>query len=229
MLKKYNLFSLIFVGILSGCQSTSIIDKTQKEETNTFFPIDDFVIENILNKEELPENEIIKYEYGLADLNNDGRDELLVMPQSMWFCGSGGCNTFIFSHDHKLITRTSVTDKPILLSDNITNGFHDIIVWSNNEFRTLKFNGISYPENPSTIEPNDYQKRIDFAYDKIRNTELFQQDGYDLQLERNPEIFKSSNIHTFKFKHYGDPMFDYVANYNNKTDTLTIVSEPNQK
>ncbi|MBM26378.1 MAG: hypothetical protein CL760_12030 [Chloroflexi bacterium] len=231
MLLKKSFLPLFLIGFITGCQTTSFI----KPYDSPFDNVDSFVDTQIIAKEKGSKEYTRGFEYGLFDLNDDGREELMVMMKGSWFCGTGGCSTYLFNSDGTLISKTSVTNKPILVSNNITNGYHDLIVWSNNEFQLLNFDGNSYPYNPSAanayqkLDPSEndlYQERINKAIEKVKNTELFLQDGNTLRYHTGEKIFDEAYIHKMTFEHYGDPMTIYIAKYNDLTDTLTISNKP---
>ena len=85
-----------------------------------------------------------------TDLNNDGRNEIFVFLTGPWFCGSGGCTAVLLTGEGTLITKFTVMDLPLLLSKKTTNGWKDIICYSNGKNRLLKFDGKKYPSNAST-------------------------------------------------------------------------------
>ena len=94
------------------------------------------------------------------DLNNDGKKELFVGLTGPYFCGSGGCNALLLG-DGKLITQFTVTNYPVFIANTSTNGWHDLVIYSNAQYRLVKFNGNKYPSNPSLapvirIKQGDY-------------------------------------------------------------------------
>ncbi len=94
-----------------------------------------------------------RFSYEEYDLNGDGKKEYFVgfPPPNTYFCGSGGCTFYLLSHaEGQVITRFTVTDPPFAVLPTKTNGWHDLVVYSNGSFRKLTFNGTKYPSNPST-------------------------------------------------------------------------------
>ncbi len=91
----------------------------------------------------------LEYSYGVFDIDSDGKEEILVLFQSSYYCGSGGCNLLILDDNYSLITETSVTMPPISILLSVHNGYNDIVVFSDGENRILKYDGGTYPQNPS--------------------------------------------------------------------------------
>lgn len=106
-------------------------------------------------KEDLQKNLIdsisrkfIFFEY---DLNDDGNKEIFVGLTGPYFCGSGGCSPYLLDHLGNVITHFSVSDYPIIVDNNKTNQWKDLIIRSNGKNRVVKFDGKKYPSNPSTL------------------------------------------------------------------------------
>jgi hypothetical protein len=91
-----------------------------------------------------------QFKYAEYDINNDGRKEIFVGLTGPFFCGSGGCSPLLLDSKGNVISQFSVSDYPIIISSNVTNGWHDLIIESNGKKHLMKFNGKSYPSNPST-------------------------------------------------------------------------------
>ncbi len=89
----------------------------------------------------------IFFEY---DLNDDGKKEILVGLRGSYFCGSGGCTTYLLDNQGNFITKFSVS-RDIVIDSKKTNGFKDLFIYSGGKFRIVKFNGKTYPSNPSTL------------------------------------------------------------------------------
>lgn len=90
----------------------------------------------------------IFFEY---DLNDDGNKEILVGLIGPYFCGSGGCSPYLLDNQGNVITHFSVSDYPIVIDNNKTNGWKDLFIRSNGKDRIVKFDGKKYPSNPSTL------------------------------------------------------------------------------
>lgn len=110
----------------------------------------------------------IFFEY---DLNGDNSKEIFVGLTGPYFCGSGGCTQFILDSKGDVITKFTVSDYPIVISRDLTNGWNDLYILSGGVYHTAKFDGKSYPSNPSKLPktgiiPGDGLPRaLDFAND----------------------------------------------------------------
>lgn len=100
-----------------------------------------------------------RYAAGWADLNDDGRLEAFVYLMSGNYCGSGGCDLFIYTPEQnsfQQLARTSVTQPPVRALNSRTGGWRDIAVGvSGGGARAgtvvLRQQGGTYPANP-TVE-----------------------------------------------------------------------------
>ena len=90
-----------------------------------------------------------QFSYFLTDLNADGKNEQFVWFKGMNWCGSGGCTALLLSDEQKLITYFTVIDFPVTISEEKTDGWKNLIVYSGRGNRLLKWSGKSYPKNPS--------------------------------------------------------------------------------
>jgi hypothetical protein len=104
-----------------------------------------------LEKDIIPDlsKKFIFFEY---DLNDDSKMEIFAGLSGPYFCGSGGCTIYLFNDDGTVLTRFTVADYPIVISDSKTKGFKDLIIQSDGKNHLVKFNGEKYPSNPS-LEP----------------------------------------------------------------------------
>ncbi|WP_305846219.1 hypothetical protein [Photobacterium kishitanii] len=96
------------------------------------------------------------FDVGYSDLNGDGLKDALVLLKGSDWCGSGGCSFMVFENlgsHYKLMSQSSITSPPISVANSETNGWKNLIVWTSNIGSVLmKFNGKTYPYNPS-LEP----------------------------------------------------------------------------
>lgn len=93
-----------------------------------------------------------QYNYVQVDLNSDTKKEILVGLIGPYFCGSGGCTVLLLTNHGDIITQFSVVKYPINLDTESTNGWSNLILHSGGEDRIVKFDGITYPANPSMQE-----------------------------------------------------------------------------
>lgn len=102
----------------------------------------------------------IRYHYNKVDLNGDGKLDAIVFASGNFVCGSGGCVMLIFKNineEFKLITEMSVSRPPLIVLSTLTKGWKDLAMFISGGgakpfWAVLKFNGHSYPENP-TVAP----------------------------------------------------------------------------
>jgi hypothetical protein len=110
----------------------------------------------------------IFFEY---DLNEDGKNEIFVGFTGPYFCGSGGCTQLLLDYQGNVITTFSVSDYPVIIDTNKTNGWKDLFIYSGGKNRIVKFDGKTYPSNPSVLPvlkltPGDGLPRaLDFEHD----------------------------------------------------------------
>lgn len=99
----------------------------------------------------------IRYYYNRIDLNGDKNQEIFVLLVGKIVCGSGGCSALLFEDkngEYDLVSRFSLVNNPIIISNTTTNGWKDIIIpvaggGIESFFAQMKFDGDSYPLNPS--------------------------------------------------------------------------------
>lgn len=173
------LFSLLFVVSCKNKteESTTTLEETPMEEVaveasqemevesqemNDYAPQsnDDAMAANIKNflkndylKNDLTNLEEIdrKFQFYKIDLNNDGKEEIMVNFLSPYFCGSGGCTLLLLSHEAEVITKFSVTRTPIWVENEMVNGWKTLLVKDRGELKALTFQNGSYPSNPSVL------------------------------------------------------------------------------
>lgn len=90
----------------------------------------------------------IFFEY---DLNGDSSKEIFVGLTGPFFCGSGGCTQYLLSAQGEVISKFTVSDYPVVISTDKTEGWNDLLMLSNGDFHVVKFGGKSYPGNPSVL------------------------------------------------------------------------------
>jgi hypothetical protein len=100
----------------------------------------------------------VRYLYNSIDLDGDGRDEKIVYLASPSTCGTGGCTMLILKaagKGYSLLSRHTIVNSPIVVSNTTTKGWRDIILLvagggMRPSYHILKFDGSAYPSNPST-------------------------------------------------------------------------------
>lgn len=102
-----------------------------------------------------------QYEYSITDLNGDGNREALVLfnlPYGYW-CSWSGCTMQIFTADgDSFVPMSEVRNVrgPLLVAENTTNGWHDIVVRVSgtgmaDKNVALQYDNGAYPENPAGL------------------------------------------------------------------------------
>lgn len=98
-----------------------------------------------------------RYFYNETDLNGDGNAEAIAYLVGSYTCGSGGCTTLIFEPigtEYQLVSRLSLVNHPMIVSDQTTQGWKDLILpvaggGAEADYHVLRFDGSGYPGNPS--------------------------------------------------------------------------------
>ncbi len=102
-----------------------------------------------------------QYEYSITDLNADGRRDALVLfnlPYGHW-CGWAGCTMAVFDgsgDEFELQSEIRNVRGPLVVAENSTNGWRDIIVrvtgtHMSDKNVVLQFENGTYPENPAGL------------------------------------------------------------------------------
>lgn len=100
----------------------------------------------------------VGYYYNFVDLNGDNVPEVLVYIFGGGYCGSGGCDLYIFkkvNEKYKLVSDIGLARNPIIVSQNKTKGWNDLIFFNvgggimRGYYSVCRFNGKSYCENPT--------------------------------------------------------------------------------
>ncbi|HEX8144328.1 MAG TPA: hypothetical protein VF553_17135 [Pyrinomonadaceae bacterium] len=113
--------------------------------------------------------EEIRYYYNRVDLNADGNFEAIVHLVGPSICGTGGCQTLILQPaqgGYRLVSTISVTRTPVIVSAQRTKGWSDLIVYvvgggiTRGYYVPLRFNGRTYPDNPTVLPPLGRRARI---------------------------------------------------------------------
>lgn len=97
--------------------------------------------------------ESTRYYYNKVDLDEDGEEEMFVIVMGPYTSGTGGSSAlWVTTNEGKLHVKQdfTVVNTPIIVSDNLTNGVHDLIVpfdgvGAQSQYSVLEFKGDSYP------------------------------------------------------------------------------------
>jgi hypothetical protein len=118
------------------------------------------VVEQYLIKKDPSANPAdMTYKVALADLNGDQYQDALVLMTGSYWCGNAGCNLLVFKGTDKtagfqFVSDSTLVRDPIIVSDTVTNGWHDLILDVKSVSNVaLKYDGKTYPSNPSMIDP----------------------------------------------------------------------------
>jgi uncharacterized protein len=114
-------------------------------------------VRHALEKDYVAEGRETRYVDGAADLNGDGRNELIVHVVGTTACGSGGCPTLVFTpagDGYRLIATIGLTYPPIAVAPERSKGWRNLIVRVGGGGAeagdvALAFDGTSYPTNPT--------------------------------------------------------------------------------
>jgi len=103
----------------------------------------------------------LRYFDATTDLNGDGQAEIVVYAYGPMLCGTGGCDTLVFTpgvSGYQLVTTISVSRPPIQVSSRSANGWRNLLVHVSGGGiipgydAELSFDGTTYPSNP-TVAP----------------------------------------------------------------------------
>lgn len=220
-------FAILFTLALLGCKSpdaaestaSKVVEPTQvKTASEVVKPsrseIDSWVKQHVLIPEKLAEHltddsKPVEYIYNSVDLNNDGQAETLVVIQDIYFCGSGGCTAYLFDAQGHILNKMTLIDDPIFVAREKNHGWHNIIVRSRDAYHVMAYDGQKYPLNPS-MQPK-VKRAVDTAKKLLIQTDLYQQDGYNLVTESPTEILAPFQEYMYRFEHYGEPDIYYQA------------------
>lgn len=109
----------------------------------------------IISYYEIPQEyyETTRYYYNHVDLDDDGEEELFVVVIGPYTSGTGGSSAlWVTTNEGKLHVKQDfmIINTPIIVSDNLTNGVHDLIVpyyggGAQSQYSVLEFKKDSYP------------------------------------------------------------------------------------
>jgi hypothetical protein len=111
------------------------------------------------------------FRWALADLNDDGRDDAIVLLSGPRYCGADGCTMLVFcgtDQGFTLVSATAIVMAPIRVSANSVDGWRSLIVYSKGKGEVvLKFSGTHYPANPS-MQPKVDRLELEAAANAIQ-------------------------------------------------------------
>ncbi|CAM2830296.1 hypothetical protein [Vibrio rarus] len=214
---------LLLTPLLFGCQSVSESAPITVDEPTD--PIQTVLFEQVLSPAGLTKRSY-GFLYAYADLNGDTEDELLILMQDPYFCGSGGCSAFLFDSSQQLMSSMSVVKRPILLSHTDTNGWKNIAVWSDGTLRLLKFDGQNYPANASTQPRFNRNKARSVAHDIVVNSDLYQDGGYELIESDDLAMFTLIDQFQFQFKRESAAQHLFIATVNALNGDIFFSQQP---
>lgn len=162
-MKKTLLLLLTICPFLIGCASTP------KEEKGPLTPMIS------MDEDKTPDNDILmaavkdyvelkagpantRYEFTRLDLNNDGKQDALVLlktPYSHW-CGVTGCRMLVLEAKNgafSLLSEVEMVRGPLLVTESAHSGWKDIVlrfdgIGQRAQHIALSHNGLRYPSNP---------------------------------------------------------------------------------
>lgn len=111
-------------------------------------------------KREYADMELLMLKSGRADLDGDGRNEVLAYVGGPMVCGTGGCNLVVLKDDGKAFAKVgniSVSQMPVGVLESRTNGWRDLAVTTygggaKERIMKVPFDGRKYAQNP-TVAP----------------------------------------------------------------------------
>jgi hypothetical protein len=106
-----------------------------------------------------------RFSYSEVDLNDDNEQELFVAMRGRYFCGNAGCTVFLLNSKGEKINGFTIVNGPIAVTPDKTNGWHNLVIPSSGRFYLVKYNGKSYPGNPS-VQP-EFKGEILPAYPTV--------------------------------------------------------------
>jgi hypothetical protein len=111
------------------------------------------------------------FRWALADLDDDGRDDAIVLLTGPKYCGADGCTMLVFrgtDQGFTLVSASAIVMAPIRVSANSVDGWRSLIVYSKGKGNVvLRFSGTRYPANTS-IQPQVDRVELEAAASAIQ-------------------------------------------------------------
>lgn len=148
---------------------------------------DEEIEKSIIDYLEYNKNEDGKmvYFYNYVDLNGDEKEEVFVYLLGQYVSGSGGSTALIIDKEnYDVISKFTLVQNPIIISEEKTNGWNNIIMQvsgggAESSYVKIEFDGERYPSNPSMapkVEDGSVVKGIAIISDNISI-----EDGIEIQ------------------------------------------------
>ncbi|MCH5598189.1 hypothetical protein [Niabella ginsengisoli] len=90
-----------------------------------------------------------RFSYSEIDLNEDGKNEILVTMKGSYYCGNAGCTVYLLDNKGTKISGFTIVDGPVVIANSKTKNWSDLIIPSRGVNYLVKFDGKKYPGNPS--------------------------------------------------------------------------------
>ena len=141
----------------------------------------DKVLEKAVGKwKDAEADDEVRYHFNKVDLNGDGKLDAVVFASGDSICGTGGCRMLIFKsagNDFELVTDMAVSRPPLVVLSTKTKGWNDLVLFVSGGgakpyYSLLKFDGKSYPENP-TVEPEIPKRKKVKGIEFLSGIELY--------------------------------------------------------
>lgn len=167
------------------------------------------------------------YLYGRADLNNNGKEETFVLMQSESYCEKNECKAFLFDDKYKIMAKWDKIQQPVLVGDQISNGWKDILLTVDNQMYVIQYANKIYNEDitiaPKYTDKDQALEAVGLAID----SEYYQVNGTNLELDYNQPIFDCQTCYLFSYEELDDASSQqhYLA-VNVATESVREVKAP---
>lgn len=140
-----------------------------RAETSPDPKVEKAILQTMPDYKPASEEEQVRYYYNRVDLNGDGKPEVIAHLVGQYICGTGGCDTLILQptrNGYRLVSTIGLTNTPIIVSPRRTRGWSDLVVYvvgggiQPGHYVTLRFNGRTYPDNPSLLPKMNAPSKI---------------------------------------------------------------------
>lgn len=130
---------------------TEVVDEGVITEADTLKVGDALRNDILINELPLMKPEQRRYSLEKYDLNGDGEDEYFVGFANEYFCREDGCTYFILNANGTLNSRITGSYAPVTILDTKSEGWHNLLMVSQENARMLKHTGGAYPAHPWTL------------------------------------------------------------------------------